>query len=335
MNRRGFLTAGTWCLDRNLTIGHWPREDTVARVSGKELSGGGNGCNFACDIKRLDNSVPVETQGVISDDTDGHYLRAVARDHGIIDGLTILPGAQTQVTDAYQSLESGLRTHITSLGVADDLCPDHFDFSTTTARVLHLGLPGIHKTMDARWNDDENGWVTTLKAARAVGMETNLELVSVVPERLRQIVLPCLPHLTTLVVNDFEIGALTEHQTLPDGTTDLAACEQAARKACALGSVELCVVHFTRGALLIRPGETAVHVPSVNVPDREIIGANGAGDAFAAGFFLGRHRDLPDADCLRLGHAAAATSLLGLGTYSAMENAGACLARAEAWGWRG
>jgi len=272
--------------------------------------------------------------GVISDDSEGRFLQKVAAEHGVIDHLTVLPDAQTQVTDAYQSAQSGLRTHIAFLGVADVLSPEHLSPNGSTAKFLHLGLPGIHRTMDAPWGDDANGWVTVLKRARNLGMATNLEMVSVSPERLREIVLPCLPHLSTLVVNDFEIGALCGRQTVADGRTDLVACEDAARRACDLGSAELCVVHFTQGALLVRPGKKMIFAPSVNVPTTQIVGANGAGDAFCAGFFLGLHRDLPDDECLRLGHAAAATSLMGLGTYSSMEPAENCLARAEDWGWR-
>ncbi len=335
MQRRGFLTAGTWCLDRNLTVDRWPREDTVATVTGLELSGGGNGCNFACDLRRLDPSVPVWTRGVLGDDREGDYLRQVAFDHGIGDGLVTLPGIQTQVTDAYQSQVSGQRTHILIPGAASHLSPDHISVEDCSAQFFHLGLPGIHPVMDGPWQNEPNGWVATLKRARAVGMETNMELVTVAPERLREIVIPCLPHLSTLVVNDFEIGAITGVDTLRDGETDRAACEEAARIACGMGAMELVVVHFTRGAVLVqRNVEGAMFVPSVRVPEEAIRGANGAGDAFAAGFFLGLHRDAPYADCLRLGHAAAATSLTGLGTYSAVESAGDCLARADAWGWR-
>lgn len=318
-----------------MTVDRWPQEDTVATVSGIQLSGGGNGCNFACDLRLLDTSVPVETQGVIGDDAEGRFLRDVARDHGIGDDLTVLSGVQTHVTNAYQSATSGLRTHITIPGTADCLSPDHFDFSKTGVRFFHLGLPGIHRVMDAPWNEDSNGWVTVLKRARAAGLETNMELVSIDPGRLRNIVLPCLPYLNTLVVNDFEIGALTGTSTVVGGVTDVAACEAAARMACGAGTVGLVVVHFTQGAILVRrQGGAAVHVPSVAVPEDAIVGANGAGDAFAAGFFLGLHRGLADADCLRLGHAAAATCLTGLGTYAAIDNAEACLIRADSWGWR-
>ena len=96
-------------------------------------------------------------------------------------------------------------------GVSDVLTPDHFDFSLTTARYLHLGLPGVHKHLDRQWQDDVNGWVTVLKRARAAGLKTNLELASINPVLLAKLVLPCLPYLDLIIVNDGEIGALSGH----------------------------------------------------------------------------------------------------------------------------
>ena len=68
--------------------------------------------------------------------------------------------------------------------------------------------------MDAPWQGDANGWVTTLKKARAAGLQTNLELASIAPERLAALVRPCLPHLDLLVVNDHEIGGIAGIETV-------------------------------------------------------------------------------------------------------------------------
>jgi hypothetical protein len=58
-------------------------------------------------------------------------------------------GAATSYTHAYTSQATGRRTHISYFGTYGLLAPDQFDFSKSTHRFLHLGLPGIHKLMDA------------------------------------------------------------------------------------------------------------------------------------------------------------------------------------------
>lgn len=285
---------------------------------------------------KLDPTVPVATQTLVGADADGDFLVAEAARFGIdTEAFARTDKARTQVTDAYYSLATGCRMHIVFEGTARLMNPDHFDFSDTTARFLHLGLPGIHPLMDGPWRGEANGWVAVLKRARAAGLETNLELVSVGEDRLRAAILPCLPYLTTLICNDFEIGALAGSATVKEGETDLSAVETAAQRILTQGAMELVAVHFTNGAVLVTRDGNVIHAPSVAIPADAIKGANGAGDAFAAGFFHGRHMGWDNHACLRMGHATSAACLRAPGTCDAVESAAACLALAENWGWRG
>ncbi len=201
----------------------------------------------------------------------------------------MIAGGRTNYTDAYSARDTGKRTHIFHQGTSALLSPDHFDFAGTSARIFHLGLPGIHDVMDNAWKGEVNGWVATLKAARAAGLETNFELLQIAPERLRELAEPCLPHLDTLVINDYEIGAITGTQTTRDGETDIAACEAAGRQIMERSSVKVLAIHFPRAAIAFTRDGAVYRHPSVNVPQSEVRGANGAGDAFAAGFMYGYH----------------------------------------------
>ena len=333
--RRGFIAGGTWCLDRNRKIDAWPREDSVGIAWGLEERGGGPACNLAVDIRQLDPSIPVETIGLIGNDDAGRKLLAAADAAGLDRRqMHVSDAGPTHSTEAFISQASGLRTHISDLGVSALLCPNHFDFSKTSARFMHLGLPGIHPKMDSAWQGDENGWVTVLKQARRVGLETNLELCTVTPERLRGLILPCLPHLDTLIVNDSEIGALAEMVTVRDGRTDIEACGSAATAILQQGTMRLVTVHFPEGAITVTRDAGRVFVPSVRVPPEAIVGPNGAGDAFAAGFMYGLHENWPIEDCLGLGHAAAACSLRTAGTTDGVVNWRECLDIARQWGSR-
>ena len=88
------------------------------------------------------------------------------------------------------------------------------------------------------------------------------------------------------------------------------------------------------GALALGRDGDLIRQPSLRVPPEEIVGANGAGDAFAAGFLYGFHEGWPAADCLTLGHASAGASLRGISTTGTVETWQACLALAEQWGAR-
>lgn len=333
--RRGFVTGGTWCVDRNRIVEFWPDEDGLVEILEEQARGGGSACNLAFGIRRLDAGMYVETIGVVGDDDNGRLLQAVAKTHDIeATRLAVVPNAPTQFTDAYTSHRTGRRTHIFRAGVADKLSPDHFDFARTRGRILHLGLPGIHALMDSAWGDTANGWVATLRKARQAGLVTNLELCNVPAERLAALVRPCLPELDLLVVNDVEIGAIAGMATCDHGQTDTAECLRAVRKVLASGAMQLVAVHFPRGAIAVSRDGTVTTKASVSVPEAEIVGANGAGDAFASGFLYGFHEDWDTGSSLSLAHAAAAVSLRSIGTTDAIESWQDCLDIADRWGWR-
>lgn len=332
---RGFVTGGTWCVDRNKLVEYWPGEDGLVRILGVEQRGGGSACNFAVDVRHLDPAMPVATIGLVGDDADGHFLLAEADAAGIERSqLRLTHVAPTQYTDAFGSQRSGRRTHLYFEGTAALLTPETFDFANVSGRIFHLGLPGIHPRMDAPWGDAPNGWVPTLLAARAAGFLTSLELASVAPERIAALVRPCLPLLDYLVVNDTEIGALAGIQTVRGEGTDVAACERAVRAVAAQGRFRLVAAHFPTGAIGLAETGELLRQPSLRVPQALIAGANGAGDAFAAGTLYGMHEGWSAADALGLGRAAAAASLRSVTTTDSVETWQECLRLADEWGER-
>ena len=283
--RAGFVTGGTWCVDRNKLLEFWPAEDGIAEILGVERRGGGSGCNFAIDMRKLDPAMPVATIGLVGDDEDGKFLLAEADAHGIARSeLAVTPQAPTQYTEAYGSRKSGRRTHLYFQGTAALLTPEHFaGLERLGGRIFHLGLPGVHRVMDAPCADAANGWVAVLRQARAAGFETSLELVSADPTRIAALGRPCLPYLDYLIVNDVEIGGLAGETTVHGDRTDWDAVESAVRNIAALGPLRVVAAHFPTGAIAMSKEGALIRRLSLNVPPEEIVAANGAGDAFAAG----------------------------------------------------
>jgi sugar/nucleoside kinase (ribokinase family) len=333
--RNGFVTGGTWCVDRNKLVTHWPGEDSIAEILSIETRNGGSASNLAIDMKRLDPAIFVETMGLVGDDDDGRYLIGEAEAYGIKhDQLVTTDQAATQFTDAFASQETGRRTHIFYQGAAAELTPDHFDLARTRGRFFHLGMPGIHQKMDGPWGDAPNGWVAVLREAKKHGLKTNLELPSVDAAVLARVTRPCLPHLDYLIVNDHEIGAIAGERTVTDGTTDVEACVRAAQAALDRGSMFLVAVHFPRGGVIVSREGGVLRRPSLSVPPSEVAASNGAGDAFAAGMLYGIHEGWTPVDALALAHAVAAASLRAMSTVEGVEPWRKCLELAERWGWR-
>ncbi|MGI9394364.1 MAG: carbohydrate kinase family protein [Boseongicola sp.] len=334
-SRKGIVTGGTWCADHNKFVSHWPGEEEVVEIHTNEVRGGGSACNLAINMKRLDPDIPVSTIGLIGDDENGRILIAEADAVGIDRScLGVSDKGRTSHTDAFTSADTGRRTHLYLPGTAAELTPDHFDFSQVNARILHLGLPGIHAKLDAGWGNDANGWVTILRKAREAGIVTNLELCSIPAERIAEISRPCLAHLDLLVVNDFEIAAIAGVSAGHSTSVDVQNCMAAARAVLAEGSMQLVVAHFPAGAVAVSSDGEEFVKPSVAVPPDSVLGTNGAGDAFAAGLLFGLHQDWNVERAMELGHAAAGASVRSLGTTDTVVTWRECLELASIWGWR-
>ena len=182
-----------------------------------------------------------------------------------------------------------------------------------------------------------NGWSALLQRAQAAGLHTNLEMVSLAPDRTAQVARPCLPYLDSIVINELEAGALTGIEApapTADGPTDWPALE-----AMALGLIEQRRLGARGGALpgglrRRRPGGRTWRQGSVRLPREQVRSTTGAGDAFAAGVILGLHEGWPVERCLRLAVASAAASVRSPHTSDGIKPADHCLAEADRAGYR-
>ena len=335
MARSGIVCAGCWLVDHNKSIARWPAEETLSSIVEQRRDGGGPAHNVAMDLARLGAAFPIAAMGAVGDDEAGRFLLDACRERGVdASGLRTVPGAHTSQTDVMTVRATGKRTFFHYQGANALLAPDDFDFAGSTARLLHLGAPGVHERLDGPRGGDASGWVTVLERARAAGLETNLELVSAEPAEIGRLAAPCLPHLDTLIVNDYEAGALTDLEVVANGVVSVPTARAAARALLDAGVRELVVIHFPGGCVAAsRDGRLIAH-PSLRVPEAFIRGANGAGDAFVAGVLYALHEAWPLERCLELGLCAGAAALGSVSTTGSVGTVPDCLALADRWGWR-
>ena len=331
--RSGVLCAGSIVVDVGKVIDAYPAQERIAMVESVTLSTGGPALNLAVDLAHLGAPFPLAVAGVVGEDGYGDLVLAALDGDGI-DTSRIRRSAEaaTSFTDAMVVRDGGSRTFFHHVGANDLLVEEDVDLASTSARILHMGAPGLHPTMDAGL-----GWAVVLAAAQAAGMRTNLELVSLAPEQIRTVALTCLPHLDSIVVNEIEacaLAAVPVPETGLDGAVDWAAMERVATRLVELGVGTLAAVHFPSGCVAAAPGGLLWRQGSVRLPRAEIRSATGAGDAFASGVVLGLHEGWGVPDCLRAGVSVAAACLRGAGTSDGVLPLPDCLALGERYGFR-
>lgn len=336
MSDTGVLCAGSIVVDAGKIIDRYPEREHLAMIEQISSSTGGPGLNMAVDLRRLGATWPVAVAGVIGNDANGALVRTECARLGIdIGAVQVVDGAATSFTDAMVEAHGGRRTFFHHAGA--NALFDGARLDLTSVATLHVGAPGLHAGMDAPRPDGGNGWSALLARAQAAGVRTNLELVSLAPQRIAELARPCLPHLDSIVVNELEAGALVGaaiEAPAVDGPIDWTGLEHCALGLVARGVSQLAVVHFPAGCVAAAPGGRVWRQGSVRVPDDEVRNTTGAGDAFAAGVLFGLHEGWSVERCLALGVAAAATALRSPHTSDGIQRAAACLAAAERDGFR-
>ena len=306
--RRGILAAGHWVVDLVKRIDHWPEPATLARIEQQQMANGGFAFNLLSDLAALEPSCPLFGAGLIGDDANGRFIRERCRRLKIADTLLrTTTEAPTSFTDVMTEAGSGRRTFFYCPGTNEQLAEEHLKPAASSANMFCLGYLGFLPLLDAVGADGTNGTARLLQSARAAGMTTAGDLVSAPNPKLREQVTPCLPHLDNLFLNEWEAAQLLKIEI----TSPLAMnrAKELALAVRSLGMRGTVVLHFPEGVVAATGENECLIQGSVRLPDREIQGTVGAGDALAAGVLLARHHQMSWREALTLGVCAAAACL--------------------------
>lgn len=336
-DRSGVLCVGMALVDIGKVIDAYPALDHLAIIEETSLSTGGSALNLPIDLRQLGARFPIELMAAIGDDVNGAYILSECKRLDIdTTNVQVITTAVTSFTDVMVEQHGGRRTffHHPGANAHFHAAPD--DVRQSAARIAHFGAPGLHQAMD-RTADGRNGWEVLIQAAGELGMHTNLELASVEAGRLREVVLPCLPYVDSIIINEIEASALVgaDYEAPAAGSPpDWQALTDIARGLVERGVRTLAVVHVPAGSVAVASDGRVWTQGSVRLSPAEVRGTTGAGDAFAAGVLLGLHDGLSIDRCLLLGAASAAACIMSPHTSAGIGPAEQCLERAEQLGFR-
>jgi sugar/nucleoside kinase (ribokinase family) len=316
-------------------VDRYPPQDEVSFISATKRGGGGPALNILLNLRLLGATYPMAIVGTVGDDDNGVFIRSLFREFDIDQSrLVTCPGMPSAQVDVMTVEATGRRTFFYLAGAADMMTPDLFDFAGAPYDVFHIGAPGLLATMDQCDANGDNGFVVALRKAKRAGMFTNMELATIKPDRLRVSALPCLPLLDSLIVNEQEAGMLVDVDLRPNGHIDWDGVEEAARRLRRLGATTLIGIHFPEGGVTMDKEGRMSRQPSVAIPERDVVSAVGAGDAFASGLMFGLLEGWENAKSIRLAVANAAISLLSDTTTGAIRPWREALDFADAHGFR-
>jgi sugar/nucleoside kinase (ribokinase family) len=230
--------------------------------------------------------------GAIGTDALGDLLLSLLQQRGIDTTMLVRrPDAQTSAS-VLPIRPNGERPAFHVAGANATYGPaDVDDAAVAAADHLHLGGPEFLGGEAA---------AEILGAARAAGVATSADLLAPGEPGVLEWISAALPHLDMLLPNEEQLLGLT-------GESDLVA---AARALIARGVGVVAVTRGADGALVV-DAAAAVAVPAFAI---EPVDTTGCGDAFSAGFIVGRCLGRAPRDAALLGCAAAALVARGLGS---------------------
>lgn len=311
-DRIGILAGGNWIVDQVKIIDVYPQPEQLANIISQTEGTGGAPYNVLIDLAKMGASFPLMAAGLIGEDALGDkILEDCRRYHINITYLKRTNKAPTSYTDVMTEAQGGRRTFFHMRGANALWKGDDLDFDQIPVRIFHLGYLLLLDQLDKK--DPRFGTKAAALLARAqkAGVKTSVDVVSENSDRFTAIVTPALKYVNYCILNEIEAGKTVGLELREsNGRLNKLATELAAQRLLELGVQELVVIHFPEGAFACTKDGSKHWQPSLDIPQKDIKGTAGAGDAFCAGMLYGLHEGWNIQRCLELGVCAGGVCLL-------------------------
>jgi sugar/nucleoside kinase (ribokinase family) len=326
MKRNGILCAGNFIVDRLRVVESWPEQDMLTSIISETFSNGGGPFNVLKDFSALESPFPLEAAGCVGNDPDGEWIIKDCRDAAIdTRQLHRVSGVPTSYTEVICVAPTGRRTFFHRRGANALFDSRYVDFALTHAGHFHLAYLMLLDALDADAADGRTHASKLLEQARDAGLTTSADLVSTESAHFMEKVKSALPFIDYLFINELEAERVTGMRIKNDQGISLPAARAAAQALVAGGVKRQVILHFISGAIVCDVSGEVTMRRALRIPQDKIVGANGAGDAFAAGYLFGIQSLWNTSECLRMAVSAAAACLTHASPSAGLRSAKECL----------
>ncbi|MFA6816350.1 MAG: carbohydrate kinase family protein [Lentisphaeria bacterium] len=307
---KGIIAAGNWIVDIVKTIDRFPSVGELCNVLSLERCGGGGPCNVLFDLAAMGVDFPLYAAGKLGADAEGDFLVSESTKRGInTRWLKRTEDSHTSYTDVMSG--NGKRTFFHYRGANAALVPKDLTDIDIPAKIFYLGYLLLLDKLDEPDAEYGTGGARVLHAMQERGYQTVVDFVSEAPAKFKRVVMASLPYIDVLVINEIEAGNTFDLAVRgEDNSLDFDALEKASQLFFEHGVKEMVVFHYPEGAWIQKKGFEGQFSSTELVPADKIVGANGAGDAFCAGFLYGLHEELPLDEVLRYANTSASCNLM-------------------------
>lgn len=310
MQRKGILAAGNFIIDIVKIIDDWPEQEALVSISAQERSNGGGAFNVLKDLAFLKADFPLHAMGCIGKDAYGDMVLSELASLGIsTQHMQLHDSEPTSFTDVMTVKHNGKRTFFHARGANKFFDVNREALASSDAKIFYLAYLMLLDNLDS-FNGERTKASLAFEEAKKNGLITTADIVSTRSPDFKRIVSSSLPYIDYFFINELEAEMLTDIKlTDYDFVPNAEACIEACKIILNKGVNNWVILHFPYGAIAVSKQGEIYKQGSVIIPQELIVGAVGAGDAFAAGVLAGVHDDRPMQECLKLGVATSAMCL--------------------------
>lgn len=320
--RKGIAVAGNFIADIVKNIDTYPKPGMMAKMSDISYAVGGCVPNTAINLAKIDKSIPVSVYGMIGTDEYGRYILAQLQKRGIdIDGVIMSHEYPTSFCDV-MSMPTGERTFFHKKGANAEFAPEDINIDLLNCDIFHIGYILLLDKFDEA--DSEYGTVMArfLKTVQDRGIKTSVDVVSDSTANYGEKIIPALKYCNYAIMNEIECCNIWKLNPYDDeGSLNYTNIELAMHKMLQAGVKDKVIIH-SKNISFVLDAETLemTRVLSLEIPEKEIKGSVGAGDAFCAGCLYSIYNNFSDKQMLEFASAAAACNLFATNSVDGMKS---------------
>ena len=303
MTKKGIICAGNWIVDTVKTLDRFAREGELCNIKAVEQGGGGGPCNVLFDLAAMTPDIPLYAAGMIGKDAYGDYLMNEIAKRNINADFMFRSDVPTSFTDVMSA--DGKRTFFHCRGANAELGYEHLSKINVDAKIFYLGYLLLLDKLDGE--DPEYGTPAArlLKDIQSKGIMTLVDFVSESKEKFKRVTHAALPYIDILAINEIEAGNTFDLEIRrEDDSLDFDNMKKALHAFMDAGVSNCVIFHMPECSAAINRDRKLYIAPSFNIQRADIVGSNGAGDAFCAGVMYGIHENMPLDEILKLGAAS-------------------------------
>jgi sugar/nucleoside kinase (ribokinase family) len=322
-----FFAVGTFVVDYQKLLDHYPTERSGAHILSEQVSNGGAPLNILINLAKLEVDFPLFAAAKVGQDLDGKYIIECCIEHGIdISQIAAIPGASTGYTDVYTTKSTGRHTCFHFCGIGDTFSRKDVKLRAVAPKMLFLGSLGALGKLD-EFNPEygRRGATQLVRDARKQNITTVVEIAPIDHTASLDDFTETLAESDYLIINDRLTESLLNVELYSENHFDPELAKRAGKKLLDCGIRKAVIIQSGAAAVYVGADGNFHHQIGYFLPWDQRAGSAGVDHAFGAGFLEGLFHDKPIDLCLKQGLAVSTVCRRDLTPSGAIKSLDQCM----------